>query len=969
MKNVKNLFEHHFFVLLLVILFAFPNIKCDFSFDSFNDYFKTKTLDRIRQIYWNIVLYSEKESVTISKYVTRSYAEEFLHTNTRAIFYKKLNDVYNYCSNIFYEIEDFSNAMNFIDIFKKENIDYLFSNEMPRHFLINFAINIDKYERIKKNILYGISDYINYLTNDIIIEYLKEKLNEYKDDIENNFDKIVLNNININYENYIDYFKNKTREELIDAVHGFENYYFNVLNNSNDAYYFYKYGELINIENDDIYKMISLYNKELNFNNIDDFMYQIEYRNFTYIVNKKFIDLNKAELNEKLVILEKYCKRQMNLKKSLRGLNSYINDINMDNQKIILSWGLSKYPELYSEGIFEDISSSERNLKYGEVKEFIQVTERNILLKYVYNIHTYQNNIKSIYDKNLFDLYRYPTDKLYDVILSDTNKNKDLQEKTTFIDYADLNKENLYEFIAHLERTRLKKIVSSLIRLYFNSKSFFQSYEISSRIHTKDNVKEYYSNEELLAVSKNYIEEIPITNTTSEFLEIYKDDIKEFNSIKYYNNIHDYLRSTNIYYLKQWLSKLENYNRKEHMMDNVQGGMKYNYMDDYKKEDLLELFDVYINRFPDYLNRDNFIKIFGLDNDITPHKMIAELFDLLIEYNTAETILKICDSLTGYFQRKNIQANFNFENFRKELNNTLYDHLIIANSFSYTFQFFRIINIFPELNNKKIFELICLNNETRIINLDEKDYLESYFKRDKKKIAKNIQYYLNYSDKYDNVNLDLASDEELQIYIRNFLQSTKYRDKKDLKSQILDGYFPYIIYDYFESYLNSIDDVHLNFIFNNVKAMCSQNYPCNKTSQAVSVEEKRNEIIQDIKNVQEFQNPEFFDKHFDYFENIQKGSFAEFLINSSNKDLKLYTILTYIIQLEDCENKDEKKCKDLKSDYLYKIFMMSRNEMIRYVLKEHEINKEKINENMLPLLIKYYMLDLGSDNIYDLTLY
>ena len=151
--------------------------------------------------------------------------------------------------------------------------------------------------------------------------------------------------------------------------------------------------------------------------------------------------------------------------------------------------------------------------------------------------------------------------------------------------------------------------------------------------------------------------------------------------------------------------------------------------------------------------------------------------------------------------------------------------------------------------------------------------------------------------------------------------------------------------------------------------MCSQNYPCNKTSQAVSVEEKRNEIIQDIKNVQEFQNPEFFDKHFDYFENIQKGSFAEFLINSSNKDLKLYTILTYIIQLEDCENKDEKKCKDLKSDYLYKIFMMSRNEMIRYVLKEHEINKEKINENMLPLLIKYYMLDLGSDNIYDLTLY
>jgi hypothetical protein len=28
-----------------------------------------------------------------------------------------------------------------------------------------------------------------------------------------------------------------------------------------------------------------------------------------------------------------------------------------------------------------------------------------------------------------------------------------------------------------------------------------------------------------------------------------------------------------------------------------------------------------------------------------------------------------------------------------------------------------------------------------------------------------------------------------------------------------------------------------------------------------------------------------------------------------------------------------------------------------------------INENMLPILVDYYKIDLGSDNIYDLTLY
>ena len=40
-------------------------------------------------------------------------------------------------------------------------------------------------------------------------------------------------------------------------------------------------------------------------------------------------------------------------------------------------------------------------------------------------------------------------------------------------------------------------------------------------------------------------------------------------------------------------------------------------------------------------------------------------------------------------------------------------------------------------------------------------------------------------------------------------------------------------------------------------------------------------------------------------------------------------------------------CKDLYSNFDYQLFTMSKNEMIRYILKESEINKEKINEEML----------------------
>ena len=103
----------------------------------------------------------------------------------------------------------------------------------------------------------------------------------------------------------------------------------------------------------------------------------------------------------------------------------------------------------------------------------------------------------------------------------------------------------------------------------------------------------------------------------------------------------------------------------------------------------------------------------------------------------------------------------------------------------------------------------------------------------------------------------------------------------------------------------------------------------------------------------------------DYIENIQEGSFAEFLANSSNKDLRLYSIICFILKLEKCETEKDIECQKIYSNMHYQLFYMSKNEMIRYILKE---NKNLTNEE-LPILVDYYKLDLGSDNINDLTLY
>ena len=969
MKIFLFLMKYNIFFYFLLISFTIPSIKCEISLYELINYINSITIDRFRQIYWNILEDLQKRgNITNIKSVVEE--DNIFSIDRKDI----LDNVHNYSEflNLYYSnegIADFKEKMQKIDLFNITNIDYLFSDKLPRNFLINFAINIDKYERIRTHKISGISDYINYLTNDRIIEYLKQKYSEYKNEIEADFDKIVLNNIDINYDNVVNYYKSKKNGELMHIILGIENYYFSELNKYKDTFYRYEHENLINIPENDLYQLIALYNKELDLDNIDDFMYKIEYRNFKYISIKDFFDNDDDSLGEKLIVLEKYYKRQTKEKKSLRRLNDYIKNIDPDNQKKILTWGLSKYPELFIDGIFDDISSSEISLKYGEIKEFIKITQRNHLLKYVYNIHTYENKIKSIYDENLFNLYRYKSDFLYEVILSDTNNNRELQSNNTFMEFADLKKDNFIEYLKHLERSQLKKILPISTEIYYINKPYISPFQVIPEKQKKREVMEYFDKTKFISDIESNIKG-PSSNipSTSEFFETAKVLQKNPSSdyIGYYNNIHDFLRSTNILYLKRWLRKIENHYRNTFSIEDIQGGMRFNYMNDLSKKDILELFDVYISKFPEYFEPNNFIINFGLDDDITPHKLLINLFYEENQKNNKQIIMKIAYSLTGYFQRKNIQANFDVENFLKELNNSISNgnHL-----HSFVFQFFRLINIFPELNNKKIFEIMCINNNTRIININEENHLETFFKRNKLKLAKNIQYYLNNTSQYDEINLDGYTEEQLQKYILEFLNSHKYLHENELKSQILDGYFPFIIYDYNKNYLNSLTDSHIDFIFKNIKNMCSQNYPCNSASNATNREEKLMEILHDLKYVQEFQKPEFFDKNFDFIENKQKDNFTEILVNSTVKNLRLYSIMCFIIKLEKCENKSDKDCEKIYSDMPYQLFYMSKNEMIRYILKERENNKNKINEKMLPILVDYYKLELGSENIHDLTLY
>ena len=125
MKIFINLLQYNIFFLLLLIFLSNHKVECKMSFDEFNNYFSNKTLDRIRQIYWNIILDLESKGIYDKsiQFFKRNYAEEYLHSINRIVIMYKLEDYYKYFD---IELDDFVAQMEKIDIFKKDNIDYLF---------------------------------------------------------------------------------------------------------------------------------------------------------------------------------------------------------------------------------------------------------------------------------------------------------------------------------------------------------------------------------------------------------------------------------------------------------------------------------------------------------------------------------------------------------------------------------------------------------------------------------------------------------------------------------------------------------------------------------------------------------------------------------------------------------------------------------------------------------------------------
>ena len=967
--------------LLYIFIFSLFLSKIKSIEDEY-DFLKDKTVDNLRQIFWTgmNLLKSKKGYKSIEEEVNLKY-ESIWRTYNRQNIREIIKKAFGSTMKSIMEDEYLFNQTKSNSFFQLDTIDdlkNLINNEnLPTNFLINFAFNIDKYDRTKKQAINSASDYINYYSREQLKEFINNKINEHfniKTNIKTIY-KIVLNDYFLDSKDTTtaSYISSKSKEEYIQYIYGFEKYCFhsnNVIEESCYlAYNLYTHTKLDTYSLSDLSIKISTFNRKLNLDkNLDDFIFLIENRRFTYPNNKDLLKpIEREQLISNIIAFETYFRRQTNTTSFLRKLEPYIRKMEDKHMREILEWGISLYPELGQLERFQDITSSENNLQYGQVKQFVKIKDRDELLKYAYNIHTYQNNIKSIYDNDIYDFIRISDNALYDKIFKDTNKNSILQEKVNFTIFANLHANNFEKYIHNLQRNQLRILVAGLIEIFYKNSEYNDAdqVKIPSEKKEKLDLLGNENNQELLDNAMKYGQYTGVQNTKNifEYDFVYNGAQNISRYFIYNENIMDFFRSTDINYLKLWLRKYEIIIRKIKYNSYVSGGLKTNFMNinEYTKNDLLSNFDEYIFEYPDMFFPENFIKIVGLDTGITPHKY-------LVENAENKTLIKqIALSMVGHLQRKNVQTNFDWEDIL--LNFVFpYDYYhnqsIIKNREIY--QLFRMINICPELNNYHLFEIMCVNNETRIINTQEIEIngLDIFNQEKLEKIVENIDYYYEKTDP-DEIK---SKDYDSKSYIIAFLKKS---NNDVLNSRIIDGDFYPLFYDY-TLYLKDEKKEVINKIYNKLLRE-------NKTVSLGDdeIDKKIKAIAQAINDYKELQEPSEFDKNYYYIDFASEGysdiniiELYKFLNKSNIREVFYYCLIANILAIE---NKEEiHKNKENIRDIYLKMHYIPKITMIRYILDVAKLKGEftkKLSPDNLPILVKKYMLDIGSDYIYDLTIY
>ena len=816
---------HYFFLYSLIGLLCFQ--LSSQNIEALTKWYETKTLDEIR-IHVRI----------LEGMATETINNEDIHGYNR-------QELINYIQTL---IESYSEIDRYEDIeayktdivnnLDPQNIKAKYSGE--HGFIVKWAINAERYKRKMTHTAYksgGLVDYANYMfTNDLqnLLIKIEEEYSELK-----NKDVLAKEIFNIyNYQlktsNYITS-QQFTKEELYAMIVQVE-FYLGLHGKEDPDLKNLDHDSLIQQEESALLPLLnSVISKHEELKNTDDFINIIIYRDVSYTSPKVLFDSIKDD--EKLIqwalACEKYYKKNNNKYKSLRNLKDYLKAIPIEKTKNYILKQLIKFPELFQENRFEDIIENDKNLQYGQVKEFLQSNTREILIKYYLNFQV-DPSITSIYNQTLSTIYRMKDEDITKKIIQFTNDNITLQNKEVLINLGKLNHDNVEYFMNYQPKTVLEKIANTLFD-YHKSQSNNQALTKNT-----DDLKTFSIN---------------VCNSNSlSTLSTLREKVKGIEEVSpLYGNILDVLRSVNERTLKLWLRNFEGYARKVKKYKNILGGTytSFNNYTTFQKDKIINKIMEYIDMFPE-------LSTFKTFTEIT---RMSDHYSILSTFHDS-TLYDYAANLDGYRRRKNPQLTYN-DHYKKKYT--------ISNTTNHKFFIMKIMAMFPELNIREVFEKVTyqinpLHNFT--------DFLVTQGVEDLRKFAKELQKYHNaIKEEQESINLDTYLKADLQVYIESKRKESPQLSDDNNFLRALYGESEMLYYDNYTTFLNRQDNDTIKKIYTNLVKYIEKKYNIDLTrlseEEEKDIEQMKKYIRENVNNFTDLQNPETFDREIDKIEGCE----------------------------------------------------------------------------------------------------
>lgn len=603
--------------LVLFIINVGVNLSLYFKFTDKEDLFAqfhTVTIDQLVVIGYKLTTNPPDSLVQnlyhLDKYKIISYiSSKFNETDSEETFNKKIS---------FFGSDSSVNITNEI---KKVN----------RYFKVKWAINANNYLYKKNNeitpIIGSITQYVNYLSNEKIDEYLINFLKEYPAAQNVTEFEYEIMNLKVTEDKIITYLLREKNINFLKLIAIRLEYVMYLLSESE--------GKKLNCEEiDKIYKMNIDETRSFIQNKIktekilqpltsmDTFLFYLENEGHTFINYVEKINgiKDSGTLQRYSLYAEDYHRKANKKLKAFEHLTEYVTKISNEDLIEYLIGEITMFPELSELKRFEDMDKRSKVSVLTSVKNSLEELTRPTLLRWAHNLKEKQIKEKrsTISDEKIEEFYNYI------FFNSTTEVKKEIIEIVQDIQSIFKNVDDTLD-IAEPDSTFKKQF---LRYLYCFPQLILAKF--LKRVQEYDNVRTGTERlkEDPYFLSKQ--ENVDFLN----FYFTYRNDLVSFqrfnekidkdNDGDIYGGLSDYAYITNELLLKKWVYLLERYHREKHRISSLTGsinnGQTSKPSTNIKKEDERYNKEQYVNYImyyamfnPELLNTKTFDDIVGSD--------------------------------------------------------------------------------------------------------------------------------------------------------------------------------------------------------------------------------------------------------------------------------------------------------------------------------------------------------------------